>query len=72
VSEGSFFTDQRALPWLSRHEHGDSKVTGGDSAGAVLQRIATAAVMIPARVIAASHIISSLPCGEQKKHNPIE
>src|SRR5438132_13177638 len=38
--EGSFFTAQRCSPWLSRHEQGDSNVTGNDSAAAALQRSA--------------------------------
>src|SRR5260370_5524642 len=32
--EGSFFTAQRCSPWLSRHSHGDSNVTGGVQAAA--------------------------------------
>jgi hypothetical protein len=40
--EGSFFTAQRCSPWLSRHSHGDSNVTGGDVAAATLQRNAIA------------------------------
>src|SRR5438270_5642805 len=47
--EGSFFTAQRCSPWLSRHEQGDSNVTGG--AAAAPQRKATATVNV-ARVIA--------------------
>jgi hypothetical protein len=44
-------------------------VTGGGVSAAVLERNATAAIMIPARVIAPVHIISSLLCGEQKRQN---
>src|SRR6266481_3471392 len=51
--EGSFFTAQRCSPWLSRHSHGDSKVTGGDVAAAALERSATAAIVNVARVISA-------------------
>src|SRR5438093_2467961 len=43
--EGSFFTAQRCSPWLSRHSHGDSNVTGGPVVAAVLQRNAIAAMM---------------------------
>src|SRR6266480_7190828 len=50
--EGSFFTAQRCSPWLSRHEHGDSKVTGGEVAAAALQRKAIAAIVNIVRVIA--------------------
>jgi hypothetical protein len=47
-------------------------VTGGEVAAAVLQRNAIAAMMsVVARVIAPVHIILSLLCGEQKRHNPI-
>src|SRR5438132_5321280 len=68
--EGSFFTAQRCSPWLSRHSHGDSNVTGGDVAAAALQRNATAAMgNVAARVMATVYIILSLPCGEQKRHN---
>jgi hypothetical protein len=42
--EGSFFTAQRCSPWLSRHEQGDSNVTGGGVAAAVLQRNAIAVI----------------------------
>jgi hypothetical protein len=42
--DGSIFTDQRCLPWLSRHSHGDSNVTGGEFAPA-MQRNATAAIV---------------------------
>jgi len=41
---------------LSRHSHGDSNVTGGDSATAVLQAIA-AMMNVVARVIATGYII---------------
>jgi hypothetical protein len=61
-------TDQRCLPWLSRHSHGDSNVTGGEFA-APMQRGATAAIVNVARVIAPVHITLSLPCGEQKRQN---
>jgi len=47
---GSFFSDQRCLPWLSRHSQGDSYVTSG-AAAAALQRQATTIVSV-ARVIA--------------------
>src|SRR6266480_5894342 len=50
--EGSFFTAQRYSPWLSRHSHGDSNVTGSDVAAAALERKAIAAVMNIVRVIA--------------------
>jgi hypothetical protein len=50
--EASFFTAQRCSPWLSRHSQGDSKVTGGEVAAAVLQRNA-AMMSVVARVIAA-------------------
>jgi hypothetical protein len=46
-------------------------VTGGDVAAAALQRKAIAAIVEVAGVIAPVHIISSLLCGEQKRHNPI-
>jgi hypothetical protein len=58
--------DQRCLPWASRHSHGELKMTGGSSVAAALQRKATAIVNV-ARIIATVHIISSLPCGAQKK-----
>jgi hypothetical protein len=64
--EGSFFTVQRCSPWLSRHSHGDSNVTGGDVAAAALQRKAIAAIVNVARAIAPDYITSSLRCGEQK------
>jgi len=71
--EGSFFTAQRCSPWLSRHSHGDSNVTGGDVAAAAPQRNAIEAMMsVVARVIAPVHIILSLLCGEQKRQNPAE
>jgi hypothetical protein len=70
--EGSFFTAQRCSPWLSRHSHGDSNVTGGDVAAAAPQRNAIEAMMsVVARVIAPVHIILSLLCGEQKRQNRI-
>src|SRR6266481_7160682 len=51
--EGSFFTAQRCSPWLSRHSHGDSKVTGGcDVPAAALQRNAIATIVNVPRVIA--------------------
>ncbi len=49
--EGSFFTAQRCSPWMSRHEHGDSKVTGSEVA-ATLARKAIAAIVNIARIIA--------------------
>jgi hypothetical protein len=61
--EGSFFTAQRCSPWLSRHSHGDSNVTGSELAAA-MQRNATAAIVNVARVIATVHITLSLLCGE--------
>jgi hypothetical protein len=67
--EGSFFTAQRCSPWLSRHEQGDSKVTGGDSAAAVLKRKVRRPNANSMRIIATVHIILSLPCGEQKRQN---
>jgi hypothetical protein len=55
---------------LSRHEQGDSNVTGGDVAAVALERKAIAAMMsVVARVIAPVHITLSLLCGEQKRHN---
>ena len=48
--DGSFFTDERCSPWLSRHEQGDSKVNGGDSAAAAVQRSALM-MSVEARVI---------------------
>jgi hypothetical protein len=68
--EGSFFTAQRCSPWLSRHEHGDSNVTGGVVAAA-MQRNAIAASAKIFRVIATVHIILSLSSGEQTGHNRI-
>jgi hypothetical protein len=47
-------------------------VTGGVVAVAALQRNATAPIVNASRVIASVHITLSLPCGGQKKHNPIE
>jgi hypothetical protein len=49
--DGSFFTARRALPWLPRHEQGDSNVTGGPAA---IER--KAAMNVAARVIAAGYI----------------
>ena len=49
--------------------HGDSNVAGG---AAAMQTNATAAIVNVSRVIASVHIILSLWCGEQKRHNPIE
>jgi len=47
-----------------------SYAIGGEVAAAVLQRNAIATMVKVARVIATVHIISSLPCGEQKRQNP--
>ena len=44
--------------------HGDSNVTGGEVAAAVLQRNAIAEIANVARAIASVHIILALPCGE--------
>jgi len=45
-------------------------VTGGsDVAASAPQRNATAAIMIPGRVIAPVRVISSLLYGEQNSHN---
>jgi len=46
-----------------------SYAIGGEVAAAVLQRNAIATMVKVVRVIATVHIISSLPCGEQKGHN---
>jgi len=64
--DGSFFTDQRCLPRLSRHSHGDSNVTGTDVAAAVLERNAIAAMM---SVVAASlrRFISFCHCRAESK-----
>jgi len=62
--EGSFFTAQRCSPWLSRHSHGDSNVTG---AAAALERKAIAAIVNFARVISPVHITLSLPRREQNR-----
>src|SRR4030095_618607 len=64
-AEGSFFTAERCSPWLSRHEQGDSKVTGGDSAAAAVQKSALM-MSVEARVIAPVHITLSWPCGGKK------
>jgi len=53
---------------LSRHEQGDSNVTGGELADAV-QSNATAAAVNVSRMIASAHIVLSLPCEGQKRHN---
>jgi len=47
-----------------------SYAIGGEVAAAVLQRNAIATMVKVVRVIATVHIISSLPCGEQKRQNP--
>src|SRR6266480_8079556 len=54
--EGSFFTAQRCSPWLSRHEHGDSNVTGSDVAAAALESATAAMVNVVTDVIAPVHI----------------
>src|SRR6266581_1092780 len=63
--EGSFFTVQRCSPWLSRHSHGDSKVT--DSCVAAPQTNATAASVKVWRVTATVHISLSLRRREQRR-----
>jgi hypothetical protein len=54
---------------LLRHSHGETTVTAGGVAAAVLQRNAIAAIVSVVRIIAPVYITLSLPCGEQKTHN---
>jgi hypothetical protein len=45
-SKPVIFNSGAVIPtWLSRHSHGDSKVTGGDVATAALQKSAIAAIV---------------------------
>jgi hypothetical protein len=69
--EGSFFTAQRCSPWLSRHSHGDSNVTGGDVTAAALERKAIAAIVTVACVIATVHISLSLLCRGQRHESSL-
>jgi len=47
-----------------------SYAIGGEVAAAVLQGNAIATMVKVVRIIATVHIISSLPCGDQKRQNP--
>src|SRR5882724_5437237 len=78
-SDESVFTAQRCSPWLSRHSHGDSNVTGGDVAADALERKAIAAIVNVARIIAFPHITFGVAvwrakeaeCGRVESNRPV-